>query len=209
MLYIVFNGRSEVDYMRLATTARGTETDFEKRRLQLARREMDQSYKKNAKYIDPTKNPMLRVLEDLLSGKTEKELNEGNSAEKQKYEKLKQQFYEQTYEAADTNVSNASTYTYVTESNDQNYVIGDEAAIETSPIDSLSETIEVLKKVNQAALVSPTSSPQDLHTIFGKDLEKLNLNRIFNKAKSVYTTHVDMVNNGYRPYNEPLFTRTA
>ena len=274
--------------MRIATLVKGTGADFEQRKLQLARRDMDQAYKKNAKYANASKNAMLLALENLLSGKTEKELHERDLATKQqevfeehlpREEKLqlpevKQEVIglvstnlEASTHLQDNKVAGVSvkeTITYTNVPNRQKYDIGREEEFQAPPTDSLQETIELLEKIHQAALAPTEPSLQDLRvaasavaqiqevrgelttevieayesdlppfkddsfdvkiperflknvernaeadTIFGKDLEKLLFNRTFNKAKTVYTNHIEMVKNSYHSYNEPLFSRTA
>jgi len=265
--------------MRIATLVKGTGADFEQRKLQLARRDMDQAYKKNAKYTNATKNPMLLVLENLLSGKTEKELHAKDLAIKQQ-EVFEEQLslsevnrdikvsadreetaFNQAHKEPGTDVTDEIMYSTVP--NGQKYVIHGEEAIQEKSNDSLQETIEMLEKIRQAALTPVNPSPQELRiavkaeaqiqlfgklknevieehegdrppfedesfnveiperfltnvernaeadTIFGKDLEKLLFNRTFNKAKSVYTSHIEMVKNSYHLYNESLFSRTA
>ena len=267
--------------MRIATFARGNEANLEKRKLQLARREMDQAYKKNAKYADATNNPMLLMLESLLSGKTEKELHENDLADKQyevleeqlqqdeklQLEKLKQDMrnglstehglgnYEQSHMVVDKDVSALTMHT--SGANDLDYIKNDKIVNQNLPVNSLSSTDNVSKFINhslsqdlrvvasaaaqvqvgQGELTDKASDGDEIdripyenisfevnipkqflthvernaeaETVFGKDLEKLILNRAYNKAKAVYTNHIGMVNNGYRLYNEPLFTRTA
>ena len=258
--------------MRIATLVKGTGANFEQRKLQQARRDMDQAYKKNAKYTNAAKNPMLLGLENLLSGKTEKELLERDLATKQQEvvddylpREVKQDFNglvsidregstpEQAHKVAD-----AIMYTNVP--GGQKYVIGDEEAVQVAPTDSLQETMGMLEKIYEASIGPTNLSPQDLRaaaqiqvargevtteaieadesdippfkdesfdikiperflmnvernaeadTIFGKDLEKLLFNRTFNKAKTVYTNHIEMVKNSYHSYNEPLFSRTS
>jgi len=46
-------------------------------------------------------------------------------------------------------------------------------------------------------------------TVFGQDLENLLFQRTFNKAATKYSSHIAMVKNGYRPFEEPIFSRTA
>ena len=48
--------------------------DFEERRRAMQRREATNAYKKNATYNQVTTNKVLEILQNLLSGKTEKEL---------------------------------------------------------------------------------------------------------------------------------------
>ena len=56
--------------MKIAQLMTGTNLDLENRKRAIQRREMGDIYKKNAQY-QAKKNPMLKVLENLLSGKTE------------------------------------------------------------------------------------------------------------------------------------------
>ena len=251
--------------MRIATVIPGTGVDFEQRKKLLARREMDQAYKKHAKYAE--KNPMLQALENLLSGKTEKELHEKDQAIKSerkpealltREEKLELPELKQEFNELKTTEREVITHELA-------HITGGEGSIQAPPTDSLEETIQMLEKVRQSALAPASPSPQDLRvaasavaqiqeargeinaekievfnkeevapfenesfqvdiperfqanvernaqaeTVFGKDLEKLLFNRTFMKAKAVYATQAEMVNNSYRSYNEPLFSRTA
>lgn len=60
--------------MKIAQLMTGSSIDFEARKREAQRREMGEAYKKTSQYQSP-KNPMLAALEDLLSGKTEKDLH--------------------------------------------------------------------------------------------------------------------------------------
>lgn len=220
--------------MKIATLVKGTGADFEQRKLQLARRDMDQAYKKNAKYANAAKNPMLLALENLLSGKTEKELHERDLATKQqevfenhlpREEKLqlpevKQEIkelvstsyegtvHEQSHTVANASFTDAITYTNV--QNGQKYAIGQEEVIKAPSIDFLQETIDESFDVKiPERFLTNVERNAEKETIFGKELEKLLFNRTFNKAKMVYTNHIEMVKNSYHSYNEPLFSRTA
>ena len=138
--------------MRIATVIQGTGADFEQRKKLLARREMDQAYKKHAKYTEKN-NPMLQALENLLSGKTEKELhekdlalkNEQNPDEKLALPEVKQE------------VKNPTIVP-----DGQRYISGEEVSIQTPLTDSLEETIQILEKLRQSALAPANPSPQDL-----------------------------------------------
>ena len=139
-------------YMRIATVIQGTGADFEQRKKLLARREMDQAYKKHAKYTEKN-NPMLQALENLLSGKTEKELHEKNQALKNEQnpdEKL----------ALPEVKQEVKNPTIVPDG--QRYISGEEVSIQTPLTDSLEETIQILEKLRQSALAPANPSPQDL-----------------------------------------------
>lgn len=45
--------------------------------------------------------------------------------------------------------------------------------------------------------------------LFGRELESLLYERTFKKASMKYSNHIDMVKNGYRPFDEPTFSKTA
>lgn len=220
--------------MRIANAMQATSSDLAHRKQAIMRKEMDQAYKKNSKYADPNKNPLLEALENLLSGKTEKELHENNPIA---------QFNNQEEEN--------STY--------NKGVVTDLVEEESLPLDE--NTQFILKQVHQAALSPLQPTAQDLRiaesveaqlnsvqsspvvqeiaaerepfadedvtfdvpdrflqdrerdasadTVFGKDLERQLFNRTFTKAKAIYMTHMNMVKNSYRSYNEPTYSHAV
>lgn len=267
--------------MKIASLMRNMSLDFEERKRALQRKEAGDVYKKNAKYSDPKKNPMLDVLENLLSGKTEKELHAADSAGrgtstlpkeekleqpeiKKEIEQLKQTekevvAHEQAHKAAGAGVTGPISYTHTTGPDEQRYITGGEVSITAPMGDTPDETITILEKVRQAALAPAQPSPQDLRvaasaavqiqqargeqlteeleeapyakenlqvdiperfqaslardpeepTVFGKDLESLLFQRTFNKAAEKYSSHIAMVKNNYRSFDEPVFSKTA
>ena len=68
--------------MKIARLMTSSSTDFESRKRAMQRREMGEVYKKNAQYQSP-RNPMLDVLENLLSGKADKELHAADQAQRE------------------------------------------------------------------------------------------------------------------------------
>ncbi|KGR75884.1 hypothetical protein [Ureibacillus sinduriensis] len=66
--------------MRVSSFLLNNNSNFEERKRAMQRKEANDAYKKNAIYTQAKKNPMLKVLEDLLSGKTEKDLFEKDQA---------------------------------------------------------------------------------------------------------------------------------
>ena len=68
-----------VNDLRIAQLMYKTTADFENRKRVLQRKETTDAYRKTAQYQSP-KNPMLEALENLLSGKTEKELHHADEA---------------------------------------------------------------------------------------------------------------------------------
>lgn len=277
--------------MKISSLLHRYNPELEERKRSLQRKEVGEAYKKHAKYADASKNPILQALENLLSGKTEKDLHEADIAArkesqpstgeakekfleqpevKKEIEQLKQIeeeviIHENAHKAAGAGVTGAVTYSHTTGPDDQRYINGGEVSIQMpSGGGEPDETIALLEKVRQAALAPSQPSPQDLRvaasasaqinqvraekngesieesqeqqapyadadlsftmperfakdfarnpqdqTVFGQDLEKLLFQRTFNKATEKYSSHVAMVNNGYRSGNEPIFSQIA
>lgn len=167
--------------MKIASLMGRMSLDFEDRKRALQRREAESTYKKNATYSDPKKNPMLEVLENLLSGKTEKELHAADkdyaklSKEerleqpdiKKEIEQLKQTeseviAHEQAHKSAGAGITGPITYTHTTGPDDKRYITGGEVSIDMKSGDTPDETISILERVKQAALAPAQPSPQDL-----------------------------------------------
>ena len=175
--------------MKISTLLRSYNPDLEERKRALQRKEAGDVYKKHAKYADANKNPMLQALENLLSGKTEKELHEADAAGrkdtqqpitdakdahlerpevKKEIAELKQTeqeviAHENAHKSAGAGVTGAVTYTHTTGPDDQRYINGGEVAIQMpAATGEPDETIALLEKVRQAALAPAEPSPQDL-----------------------------------------------
>ena len=170
--------------MKIASLMGNMSLDFEERKRALQRREAESTYKKNATYTDPQKNPMLEVLENLLSGKAEKELHAADIAGKDytklsKDEKLEQPEikreieqlkqteaevinHEQAHKSVGAGITGPITYTHTTGPDDKRYITGSEVSIDTKIGSTSDETIAILEKVKQAALAPAQPSPQDL-----------------------------------------------
>ncbi|MGN7476947.1 putative metalloprotease CJM1_0395 family protein [Solibacillus silvestris] len=248
--------------MKISSLLHSFNPDLEERRRIQQRKEVGEVYKKHAKYADASKNPMLQALENLLSGKTEKELHVADAAAR----KDVQQAEKEVIARDNVHAAGATTYTHVTAPDNQRYISSGEAAVQIpSANDASDETLELLEKVRQAALAPAEPSPQDLRiaesasaqiqqvrpdkaeeqmergyqeetapfanedltfdmpekfqkdfirnpdeqTMFGRDLERLLFQRTFNTATQKYSSHIAMVNNGYRPADEPIFSEVA
>ena len=170
--------------MKIAQLKYNTSTDFESRKRALQRKETTEAYRKSAQY-QSTKNPLLEALENLLSGKTEKELHQADaeareqlnsSSSEPKEEKLelpevKQEVAElQATEkeviaheqAVGGSLTGPVSYTYTEGPDDNLYVNGGEVSIQLKEGSSSKETISILERVHTAALAPLNPSPQDL-----------------------------------------------
>lgn len=175
--------------MKIASLLHGYNPDLEERKRSVQRKEVGDAYKKHAKYADASKNPMLQALENLLSGKTEKELHEADEAArkdsqqtvteardeylarpkvKEELSQLKQTeqeviAHENAHKSAGAGVTGAVTYTHTTGPDDQRSINGGEVAIQMPATNGESdETIVLLERVRQAALAPAEPSSQDL-----------------------------------------------
>ena len=172
--------------MKLASLMHNVGADFEDRKRALQRKEMGQAYKNNAKFVDASKNSLLQALENLLSGKTEKDLHAVDNAAKKEDEQQsvvekKQQYlekpevkkeieqlkqieknvivHEQAHKAAGAGTG-AVSYSHTTGPDDQRYIVAGE--VDAPSGNTPEDTIAILEKVRQAALAPADPSPQDL-----------------------------------------------
>lgn len=138
--------------MKISGLLHGYNPDLEERKRSVQRKEVGNVYKKHAKYADASKNPMLQALENLLSGKTEKDLHEADAAArkdaqptateakeeqlarpevKKEISQLKQSeqeviAHENAHKSAGAGVTGAVTYTHTTGPDDQRFINGGE-----------------------------------------------------------------------------------
>ncbi len=175
---------------------------FEERRRVLQRKEANDAYKKNAIYTQAKKNPMLKILEDLLSGKTEKELFEKNlpslNDESEKHNPL-------TVEVGDDNLS----------------------LIESPPLEMTSEMLQQssMEAVSDEENVNRISQEQfdffnpemhapatDRNTIinypFNGSFERVVIEKTYTQAASSYGYHMQMAQNGFK-LEQSIFSYSA
>lgn len=262
--------------MKIAQLVIGTNQNLENRKRVLQRREAGDAYKKNAQY-QAKKNPMLEVLENLLSGKTEKDLHAAEQAKREfgtttseqgKSDQLEVKAEIKELELSEKEVvvheqAHKAVGGHVTGPDDKRYINGGEVSIHVKEESRPEETLKILEKVKATALAPANPSPQDLRVaasataqiqqtraemtkqnveeeiapfadvdtnvevperfmnnfeqrdatqgtlLSGRELESLLYERIFKKASTKYSHHIDMVKNGYRSFDEPTFSKTA
>lgn len=170
--------------MRVSSLMHGFNPDLEERKRSFQRKAVGDAYKKHAKYTDASKNSMLQALENLLSGKTEKELHKADSAArketspsaveanvqpevKKEIEQLKGIereviTHESAHKAASAGVTGSISYSHTTGPDEQRYITGEEVSIQMPNAGESDRTISLLEKVRQAALAPVEPSAQDL-----------------------------------------------
>lgn len=150
--------------------------EIDQRKKLLARKEMEQAYKRNAKFAEASENPLLVALENLLSGKTEKELHEQDTDFNKQ---------EQLSNIDTTQFPQSPSYTPNKQHENQ-------------------VSIDNVNKVSLTNIPERTLSLLEKGRT--PELEKGIFTRTFNKAKSTYSAHIAMVKNSYLIYNEPQFS---
>ncbi|AWE06216.1 hypothetical protein DCE79_01930 [Lysinibacillus sp. 2017] len=153
--------------MKVASLLHQMSPDFEERKRSLQRKEVGDVYKKHAKYADASKNPMLQALENLLSGKTEKDLHEADAAVRKETQassvEVRERFFEQPSINGQLQQTNKDVIAPETE-NEVTGVNGSVAVASAMPIsnEESDDTGALLEKLRQAALAPAQPSPQDL-----------------------------------------------
>ena len=189
--------------MKITSTLQQTSSDFEQRKRLIARKEMDNAYKKNAKFAEASKNPLLAALENLLSGKAEKDLLNQEVEAKNLFAQVEKLPHpEMKVDLRELQIT-------------EKEVAGGEELNQTVLISTPEET-EVADHPPYAGESFDVEVPNlfssdvkrnvEAPTVFGKELEKELFTRTFNKAKSTYSAHIAMVKNSFRAYNEPQFS---
>ena len=252
--------------MKISSLLYPSSSNFEERKRTMQRKEVGDVYKKHAKYADASKNPMLQALENLLSGKTEKDLHEADAvARKESQQSFVEAEAENQSELKSQLLPLKQTgQELAMQENPMKDIDGVTSAVALENTIEQGDTIALLEKVRQAALAPVQPSPQDLRvaasatvqmkqvqaqqngeiieeseedlppyaeedltfamperfekdfarnpeqqTIFGQPLEKILFQRTFHQAATKYNAHISMVKNGYRPADEPTFSKIA
>ena len=207
--------------MKVANFIQAGLTEFEERKRALQRREMGEAYKKTAKFVEVSKNPMLVVLENILSGKTEKDLlatdvqsldetlvlDEGlDQKVESKMEQVNQTALAPTQPSQQDLPIAASASTQIQQT---------EAILREATVDVVEETEPDSFVGEDLSVTIPERFLNDFKrdatapTVFGKEYESLLFQRTFHKVVEKYTAHMTMVKNGYRSMNEPSFSKIA
>ncbi|WP_042470622.1 hypothetical protein [Bacillus ndiopicus] len=158
--------------MKIASLMQSGMLDFEERKKVLQRREMGEAYKRTAQFTKASQNPMLVALENLLSGKTEKDLLaadaktnnlqqdkvqgklEGPEAKVHLQQLQMTEDEKQAHKATESSMAELVSYTKGPSSG--------EVVTPTPTSVTDDETIKILEQVRQAALAPAQPSPQDL-----------------------------------------------
>lgn len=153
---------------------------LEERRKAIGRKDAGQAYRKSAEYFGEKRNDALKALEDLLSGKLDKETNSDvTDKPRSKEEQLKQpevqqeikqlmqtdkeiRVHEQAHKAVGGSLAGPISYEYTTGPDDKQYAVAGEVPINTPQVEDKDEMLTILEKVRQAALAPAQPSAQDL-----------------------------------------------
>ena len=204
--------------MKINSLARGFSSELDERKRSQLRKEAGEAYKKHAQYTDPSKNPLLKVLENLLSGKTEKDLlTQDNANQAENLAVVNDITYTQTPTFDNVRLvstvpssqglltaANVSTSNPQMPANTQNEHTEQVQSEEAISLSNENLTFTIPEKFQQDFARNP-----DEPTVFGRELEKRLFQRTFNLAAQKYSAHISMVNNGYRLTEESVFSQIA
>ena len=204
--------------MKINSLARGFSSELDERKRSQLRKEAGEAYKKHAQYTDPSKNPLLKVLENLLSGKTEKDLlTQDNANQAENLAVVNDITYTQTPTFDNVRLvstvpssqglltaANVSTSIPQMPANTQNEHTEQVQSEEAISLSNENLTFTIPEKFQQDFARNP-----DEPTVFGRELEKSLFQRSFNIAAQKYSAHISMVNNGYRSAEESVFSQIA
>lgn len=204
--------------MKINSLVRGFSSELEERKRSQLRKEAGEAYKKHAQYTDPSKNPLLKVLENLLSGKTEKDLlTQDNASQAENLTVVNDITYTQTPTLDNVRLTSAvpSSQDLLTAANVSTSIPQMQANTQNKHTEQVqSEEAISLYKENLSFTI-PEKFQQDFarkpdeQTVFGQELEKRLIHRSFNIAAQKYSAHIAMVNNGYRLTEESVFSQIA
>ncbi|MGM9948849.1 MAG: hypothetical protein ACI33P_01925 [Lysinibacillus sp.] len=187
--------------------------DFESRKRALQRREMGQIYRKNAQY-QSSKNPLLKALENLLSGNTEKELHAADLAEKEQsrselngLQDRKASTGEEMEDSAENPavpalMMNGREVQGETPLQEDGTFLKEEAAHSAEVDDHGEIPARFIGSFAERDVAQGTLLP-------GRQIESRAYERLFQMASMSYSNHVAMVKNDYRSFDEPTFSKTA
>ncbi|MGE7983081.1 hypothetical protein [Solibacillus sp. NPDC093137] len=204
--------------MKISSLARRFSPELDDRKRSQLRKEAGEAYKKHAQYTDPSKNPLLKVLENLLSGKTEKDLLTQDNANLAENLAVVNDF---TYKQTPT-LDNVRPASAVPSSQDLLTAANVSTSIPQMPANTQNQHSEQVQSEEAISLANenlfftiPEKFQQDFarnpdeQTVFGRGLEKQLFQRSFNIAAEKYNSHIAMVNNGYRLTEESVFSQIA
>lgn len=177
--------------------------NFEERKRVMQRKEANDAYKKNSIYTQAKKNPMLKVLEDLLSGKTEKDLFE-------KDQSLLNEESEQVIPSSLEMEEDNSVYTdSPVEVKDSEGIIS--GTVVPSVAEMASGDEESMNRIpyEQFGFMAPEwlAKPLDQNRLH-KNLESMVFEKKYTKAVSSYTYQMQSARNEFR-LPQPLISLSA
>ena len=193
--------------MRMSRLMEPSLGNFEGRKRALQRHEMGQAYRKNAQY-QSTKNPVLKALENILSE------NEGKERDK-----ADQAVGEETLSGLKGIESEEDTIWEDGENNGEKpwhpaWMLGEPVRVvqgaglpqKGEHFPPSGDQVEIPERFMGRIAERDTSEETMLSR---QQSEGLAYERLFQLASMNYVTHMAMVKNDYRSFNEPTFSRTA
>lgn len=181
-----------------------TQQTLDERRKAIGRKDAGQAYRKNAEYFGEKRDTALRVLEDLLSGKKEQDVNSDVAVRVKQAEEFQQgqqvkelektdrtvRTHEQAHKAVGGHVTGPIVYDYEEGPDGQQYAVGGEVAIHATHSEDEKKMIETLELVRRAALAPAQPSPQDYRVAASAEAQLQQLRGIVAEASETIPDYV-------------------
>ena len=151
----------EVSFMKISSLRHQFSPSFEERKRSLQRKEVGDVYKKHAKYADASKNPMLQALENLLSGKTEKDLHEADAVIRKESQQSFVEAKDQPESRSEIEPLKQTGQEVAMPESLLKAIDGTASDVNPENTGEQEDTMALLEKVRQAALAPTQPSPQD------------------------------------------------
>lgn len=206
--------------MRISHFLNEHNVNLEERKRVMQRKEMSETYKKNASFLQASKNPMLEMLENLLSGKTEKEMHENISSMDEGASYIEEETT--NTDEKEGQLEQISTAEFELRKHSlQDLLIGESASAQFQQMTSQISSENNFEVNDEEPFVNeridfnlPEHLTKDFNwnanreKIFGKGLESLIIQRTYKKAVSKYTFQMQMAEKGFHLF-KPTFSQIA
>lgn len=205
--------------MKLPQLLSGTNIDLENRKRALQRREMGQVYRKNAQYQAP-KNPLLEALENLLSGKTERDMHISGKEKRETDDLLvphsvrENEHFEQVEENAINTLYSSSQEVPRADNERPEMWKGQAGEMKDKVLEAGRKSADFAENEKVKIPERFTGSFME-HNILqgtlltGRQIESWTAHHLFQLASTNYLQHIAMVKNDYRSLDEPSFSKIA
>lgn len=195
--------------MRITSLLHENDLTNEERKRSINQRKVNDVYKKNASYVQADQNPVVEMLNNLLSGKTEKEVHEKQSHSLEIPKKVDSELSTAVPVGSNSEFEQDKKIYFsptIPFQQRTTKIVDEKEQFNGEGVNLLND--EKFDIFIPERLTNDFSRTVNEETVFGKNLEHLLLQRTFNKAKSSYSYQMEMARIGF-VVPESKFSLTA